>query len=527
MSAAPPCLQVKFRCWGGRPALSYAAGDWRPHWLGLTVTQGAEVRIAGHRCVVSHCSPSPCTVTATTAIKWDRMVEYEVERLERNYLVRLRYDDGGTEVYVYPRRVWERVYRDVIEPLTKGSKPRQQGAVLIGPPGTGKTSMAKVIADIVGMEVVEFRPERVMSKWLGESERRAFQLIAEAERLEPSMLLMDDAEWAVRSRATLDYSSSARAYMGMMSILLNRIERWHREGRKVVAVVTSNVSEEEVDPALLRGGRLGRPIYVPLPDVEAVKAVMVEMGVDERRASEWAVKVVTAGLSMADAVGIARELLAGREPLIEPVTGIGFRRYVAPDVTPRVSALLRALDRVYSFSALRRTLDAPGRRIALHFALPEPVAIPLAVAVVTHLIGVPPVVAVDPRFIDEAVSTAKATEGFLVIPSETMPDEYQLRAYMRYDRVVFAGVRRAPYTYAAIVAPWRTADVRPGPGEVRLGGHGVRRGLAELVFRVYGIEHTEEDVKRVCSEEDERMLRLLATAAVYGGPAEKAWFVTP
>lgn len=506
-----PCRYIKVRCPGGQPVLVYGGGV--RYLTGLVVSRG--VRLPSmQECRVSHCSPSPCYVTPSTAVKWDRLVDYEVVKLSKNYLVRLVYKSpggGSEEVYAYPAKVWERISKVLLEPLAEGRQPRQQGAVLYGPPGTGKTSMAKLLADILGLEVVEFDPDKVLSKWVGETEQNASRILAQAESLEPSMVLMDDAEWATMEREKVMASGGGgeQVYTGLMKILLKRIESWYKGRRQVIAIVTTNVSEENLDSALKRSGRLGKPIFVPLPDVEAVSAVMQAMGVDRAAAEKWAVRIVNAGLSMADAVAVARELLAGVEPVIEPKVGVGYKRYIPVDLPPTARRLLRELNRYYMLSTALRLRT--GVKSILHVALPEPVAIPLAVSLVGYELKYPVVIATDPRYIDDAIQTAETTEGFLVLPSETMPEDAQLLAYSKATRLVFAGRTHVPRAYAApIVVPRSMHSMTMME---------VNRGLAEIVLAFYQVRYGEDDIARLANNDREKLLKKLAALGVYGGEA--------
>jgi len=127
-------------------------------------------------CVVKNCSPSPCWWVPWSEVDVVDYAEVKVEKMKQNYMVNVKYYNrlgkpSREEYYVYPVKVWEKV-EERVSPLLEDKPPRNPGVIFIGPPGTGKTSLLRILPDYLGLSVVEVGAESVLSKWVGESEQR-------------------------------------------------------------------------------------------------------------------------------------------------------------------------------------------------------------------------------------------------------------------------------------------------------------------------------------------------------------------
>ncbi len=142
------------------------------------------------------------------------------------------------------------------------------GAMLHGASGTGKTMLAMALAEESGANVVVVNGPEIFSKWLGQSEeaiRDAFQL---ARQSAPTILILDQLD-AMAPRRTSDSANPAsQRVVNQLLIELDSVQ-----GGQVAVVALTN-RPELVDPALLRPGRLGTRIHVPLPDTEGRAAIL-------------------------------------------------------------------------------------------------------------------------------------------------------------------------------------------------------------------------------------------------------------
>lgn len=138
-----------------------------------------------------------------------------------------------------------------------------KGILLNGPPGTGKTTLAKVIANEANLSFFAFQASEVVSKWVGESEKNLTNLFDTAAKHAPAVIFIDEVDSISKNRS----EGNAQHADNLLNHLLQLIDGVvKREGIYIVAATNRG---DLVDPALKRGGRLNRVIEVPLPDAEA------------------------------------------------------------------------------------------------------------------------------------------------------------------------------------------------------------------------------------------------------------------
>lgn len=134
------------------------------------------------------------------------------------------------------------------------------GLLLAGPPGTGKTTVARVFAAQAGCSFYPVSAADLTSKWVGESEASVVRLFARARDNAPSIVFIDEVDAIAGTR-----SESGASYLDRtLTQLLTEIDGM-TEQRGVFVMAATN-RPDVLDPALLRGGRLSRTITIPLPD---------------------------------------------------------------------------------------------------------------------------------------------------------------------------------------------------------------------------------------------------------------------
>ncbi|MBT4435856.1 AAA family ATPase, partial [bacterium] len=140
----------------------------------------------------------------------------------------------------------------VIEPIKKNKfrERMPKGVMLYGPPGSGKTMLAKALANTSGMNFISIKGPELISKYLGESEELLKDFFNKARQVSPSILFFDEID-SICSSSSQDSSFSSNHRI--MSQLLLEMDGFKDLSNVVVLAATNKI--ENVDSALLRSGR--------------------------------------------------------------------------------------------------------------------------------------------------------------------------------------------------------------------------------------------------------------------------------
>ena len=135
------------------------------------------------------------------------------------------------------------------------------GILLFGLPGTGKTLMAKAIAHDTEVNFISIKGPELLSKWVGESAKAIREIFRKARSAAPCIIFFDeiDAIAAKRSNAL-----NSRVNEQVVAQLLTEMDGL--EELKDVVLLAATNRPDLLDPALLRSGRFGRHVEVPLPN---------------------------------------------------------------------------------------------------------------------------------------------------------------------------------------------------------------------------------------------------------------------
>ena len=166
-------------------------------------------------------------------------------------------DIGGQEAAKAELEAIRIAVRDPARFRRWGARP-PRGVLLFGPPGTGKTMLARALAHESGATFIHVRASDVVSKWYGEAEQKLQQAFDWARRERPSVLFFDEVDAIARPR-----EDAHEATHRIVSTFLENMDGL-REMDGVVVLAATN-RPEGVDEALTRPGRFDRLVEVPLP----------------------------------------------------------------------------------------------------------------------------------------------------------------------------------------------------------------------------------------------------------------------
>ncbi|KAI8101215.1 hypothetical protein M9435_001323 [Picochlorum sp. BPE23] len=181
------------------------------------------------------------------------------------------------------------------------------GVLLFGPPGCGKTLVAKAVANDSGANFISIKGPELLNKYVGESERAVRQVFSRARAAAPCVLFFDELD-ALAPRRGAD--SSGAAAERVVNQLLTEMDGV--DGRQGVYLVAATNRPDMIDPALLRPGRLEKILYVPLPPPEGRESILhaltraTPLG-DDVQLSEIAAMPALNGFSGADLASLVRE----------------------------------------------------------------------------------------------------------------------------------------------------------------------------------------------------------------------------
>ncbi len=177
---------------------------------------------------------------------------------------------GGLE------RIIDEVREAVEYPLTRPELYKQigvqppKGVLLTGLPGTGKTLLAKAVANATDATFIRLVGSELVQKWIGEGAKRVRDVFELARQKAPSIIFIDEID-AIAARRTDDGHVSGREVERTLMQLLAELDGF--EARGDVRILAATNRADILDPAITRPGRFDRIINVPLPSPEEAMAI--------------------------------------------------------------------------------------------------------------------------------------------------------------------------------------------------------------------------------------------------------------
>ncbi len=207
--------------------------------------------------VISTQPLGPVVVTRNTSMVVKEQVIEELEMRPTH----LTYEDIGglrreigliREMIELPLRHPELFEKLGIEP--------PKGVLLHGPPGTGKTMIAKAVANETDANFVSISGPEIMSKYYGESEKHLREIFDDAEKTAPTIIFIDEIDSIAPKREEVTGEVERRVVAQLLSLM----DGLKKRGQVIVIAATNRPNA--IDPALRRGGRFDREIEIGIPD---------------------------------------------------------------------------------------------------------------------------------------------------------------------------------------------------------------------------------------------------------------------
>jgi len=161
-----------------------------------------------------------------------------------------------------------------------------KGVILYGVPGTGKTLLAKAVANSTSATFLRMVGSELIQKYLGDGPKLVRELFRVAEENAPSIVFIDEID-AVGTKRYDSQSGGEKEIQRTMLELLNQLDGFDTRGDVKVLLATNRI--DSLDPALLRPGRIDRKIEFTLPDAKTKRQIF---------------KISTAKMTLAEDVNI-------------------------------------------------------------------------------------------------------------------------------------------------------------------------------------------------------------------------------
>lgn len=252
------------------------------------------------------------------------------------------------------------------------------GVLLYGPPGCGKTLLAKAVAAESGANFISVKGPELLSKFVGDSELAVRKLFNRARASAPCIVFFDELDALAPRRGGMSTrgGSDSGASERVVNMLLTEMDGF--DVRKQVFLIAATNRPDIIDPAMLRPGRLDKLLYVPLPSdagrasilKKMLKRVSVAADVDvhkiatDRRCTGFSGADMQA-LVRAAGENVLRESRSGHDcqdvPQVNEIQAKDFEialQKVLPSVSPRDAVLYRSME--VSLRKSRAHLDMGG-----------------------------------------------------------------------------------------------------------------------------------------------------------------------
>src|SRR5580765_8148657 len=180
-----------------------------------------------------------------------------------------------------------------------------KGVLLIGPPGTGKTMLAKAIAGEANAQFFSAHGSDFNEVFVGVGAKRVREIFKQAAKHKPAIIFIDEIDCLGKSRK---FDTNGEMQQTINALLASMDGFESSEG---IVVIAATNRPEDLDEALLRPGRFDRKVHVPLPDMKGRLDILKAHGrnkpIEDEEAAFHAIAKTTPGMSGADLANLINE----------------------------------------------------------------------------------------------------------------------------------------------------------------------------------------------------------------------------
>ena len=250
----------------------YKQGWIRGRYQIVGVEKRQQLRPAtGHQPMDSSGAPIPGSATQTTAalgVTVNRS-SGQARLIDGRVVPKVSYDEiGGLDDAIAKLREAVELPLKLPQLFTHLGITPHRGVLMYGPPGSGKTLLAKALANECDAHFVLINGPELISKWHGETEANLRAIFDEARKFAPSVILFDEIDALTPHRDAVTHNFEAVQVSQLLALMDGLVERGN-----VVVIGTTN-RPKSVDAALLRPGRLELQLEIGLPDTAGREAIL-------------------------------------------------------------------------------------------------------------------------------------------------------------------------------------------------------------------------------------------------------------